>query len=213
MRRLFGGSKAQPAPSLEDQTKKLDGRVSVLDEKIKKLEQELQGYKQQLNKTRPGSPANNVLKQKALRVLKQKRMYEAQRDQMMGQSFNMEQAYFATESIKDTITTVAAMKEGSKVLKQQLKKVNIDQIENLQDDMQDMLDLNNEIQDALSRSYATPDELDEDALDAELAALDDEIDFEDSMPSYLKAPSAPQGEVSSPQQEPGLLFPSVPQSV
>lgn len=32
--------------------------------------------------------------------------YEAQRDQMMGQSFNMEQAYFATQTMQDTIQTV-----------------------------------------------------------------------------------------------------------
>ncbi len=32
--------------------------------------------------------------------------YEQQRDQLMSQSFNMEQANFATQSLKDTVTTV-----------------------------------------------------------------------------------------------------------
>ena len=53
----------------------LDGRIGTLDEKIRKLDVELAGYKQQLNKTRAGSPAQNVIKQKAMRVLKQKKMY------------------------------------------------------------------------------------------------------------------------------------------
>jgi charged multivesicular body protein 5 len=211
MRRLFGGSKpAAPPPSLEDATKRLDTRVTTLDEKIKKLDVELSGYKAQLAKTRPGTPANNALKQKALRVLKQKKMYEAQRDQMMGQSFNMEQAYFATQTIQDTIQTVQAMKVGAQAMKQQFKQIKINEIENLQDDMQDLLDTNNEIQDILGRSYSLPTDVDEDDLDAELAMLQDELIAEDSMPSYLKAPSAPTENPSAMEDE--LQFPAVPQS-
>ena len=44
--------------------------------------------------------------QKALRVLKQKKMYEQQRENLMAQSFNMEQANFATQMLKDTKVTV-----------------------------------------------------------------------------------------------------------
>lgn len=44
--------------------------------------------------------------QKAMRVLKQKKMYEQQRENLMAQSFNMEQANFATQMLKDTKVTV-----------------------------------------------------------------------------------------------------------
>lgn len=47
----------------------------------------------------------------------------------MQQSFNMEQAQFVTENLKNTITTVEAMKVGAKEMKQQYKKVNIDKID------------------------------------------------------------------------------------
>lgn len=55
--------------------------------------------------------------------------YEGQRDQMQQQSFNMEQAAFTTENLKNTITTVEAMKIGAKEMKKQYKAVNIDKID------------------------------------------------------------------------------------
>jgi len=211
MRRLFGSNKpAAPLPSLEDSSKRLDSTISSLDEKIKKLEVELTGYKQQLNKSRAGSPAQSAIKQKALRVLKQKKMYEAQRDQIMGQQWNLQQAHMTTQSIQDTIQTVNVMKVGAQVMKKELKNLKMNDIDKLQDDMQDMLDTTNEIQDALSRSYAVPNDVDEEDLDAELAALGDEISMEDSLPSYLQTPSAPTEVPGSAQAE--LKFPSIPQS-
>lgn len=44
-----------------------------MDEKIKKLDIELNRYKEQIKKTRPG-PAQEAVKSRAMRVLKQKRM-------------------------------------------------------------------------------------------------------------------------------------------
>jgi charged multivesicular body protein 5 len=66
----------------------------------------------------------------------------------------------------------------------------------MQDEMSDMLEQADEVQDALGRSYGTP-EIDEDELEAELDALGDEIALDDDS-SYLddavKAPSAPDKE-------------------
>ena len=42
-------------------------------------------------------------------------------------------------------------------MKTEYKKLDIDKIENLQDEMEDMLDMNNEIQEAMARQYDTPD--------------------------------------------------------
>jgi hypothetical protein len=62
--------------------------------------------------------------------------------------------------------------------------------------MADMLEQADEVQDALGRSYGTP-EIDEDELEAELDALGDEIALDDDT-SYLddavKAPSTPDKE-------------------
>ena len=48
----------------------------------------------------------NAIKQKALRVLKQRKMYESQRENLANQSFNMEQTNYATQMLKDTKVTV-----------------------------------------------------------------------------------------------------------
>lgn len=55
--------------------------------------------------------------------------YEQQADNLRQQSFNMEQANFACQTLKDTHTTVAAMKTGMKQMQKEFKKINIDDIE------------------------------------------------------------------------------------
>ena len=190
MKRIFGAKKnLPPPPTLGDASAELETRTAGLDEKIKKLEVELAGYKEKLKKAK--GPAAKTLKQRAMAVLKRKKMYEAQRDQLAGQAFNVEQTSFAIDSVKDTLTTVDAMKAASKTLKTEFKKVDIDQIEDVQDDLADMMEDMNEVQDALGRSYGIGDDVDEADLDAELACLDDELGMdelglEDSTPAYLQ---------------------------
>jgi len=188
MRRLFGGpGKPQPTVDLDEATKKLDDRVGGLDEKIKKLDAELMQYREQMKKTKPGTGARNVLQQKAMRVLKQKKIYEQQRDQYASQSFNMEQANFATQTMKDTVTTVTAMKQANVTMKQQFKNINIDEIQDVHDDLQDLMEENNEIQEVLSKSFGNLDYIDEQDLEDELSALGEELYEEESVPSYLNS--------------------------
>ena len=140
MRRIFGARKAQaPAPSLGDASQRLDERTTALDDKIRKLEVELGGYKEKLKKAR--GAAAQTLKRRAMGVLKRKRMYDQQRDQLAGQAFNVEQTSFAIDSVKDTLETVQAMKTASKTLKKEVKKVDLSQIEDLQDDLADMMEV------------------------------------------------------------------------
>ncbi|XP_068142176.1 charged multivesicular body protein 5 [Drosophila tropicalis] len=196
MNRLFGrGKPKEPGPSLNDCISGVDARATNIEEKIAKLETELRKYREQMSKMREG-PAKNSVKQKALRVLKQKKAYEQQAESLRNQSFNMEQANYAAQSLKDTQATVAAMKDGVKQMKNEYKKINIDQIEDIQDDMADMFEQADEVQEALGRTYGMP-EVDDDDLQAELDALGDEIALDDDS-SYLddvvKAPEAPDRE-------------------
>lgn len=55
--------------------------------------------------------------------------YEQQADSLRNQSFNMEQANYASQSLKDTQATVVAMKDGVKSMQKEFKKINIDHIE------------------------------------------------------------------------------------
>jgi charged multivesicular body protein 5 len=141
-------------------------------------------------------PGKTAIKQKALKVLQQRKQYEAQRDQLQAQSWNMEQAGMMQDNLKNTMTTIDAMKTTTKELRKQYGKVNIDKIDKLQDEMADLMDMGNDIQDAISRSYDVPEDVDESELDAELEALSDEVDFEgigesSSMPSYMLDDAAP----------------------
>lgn len=54
----------------------MDSRAENIEQKIAKLDAELKKYKDQMMKMREG-PSKNAVKQKALRVLKQRKMYVA----------------------------------------------------------------------------------------------------------------------------------------
>lgn len=198
MNRLFGKSKPkEPPPNLTDCVSNIDSRGESIDKKIARLDAELKKYKDQMAKMRNG-PSKNMVKQKAMRVLKQKKMYESQRENLSNQSFNMEQQNFNIQQIKDTKSTVDAMRYGVKDFKKAYKHVNIDDIENLQDELEDLTEQSSEIQEVMGRSYGMP-ELDDDDLEAELDALGDEMGFDEDT-SYLdEAVSTP----SVPTSEPG----------
>jgi charged multivesicular body protein 5 len=187
----------------------VDTRIESIDVKLAKLNSELTTYQQRLAKMRDG-PGKTAIKQKALKVLQQRKMYESQRDQLQQQSWNMEQAGMMQDNLKNTMTTVDAMKTTTKELRKQYGKVNIDKIEKLQDEMADLMDMGNDIQESISRSYDVPEEVDEDELDAELEALGDEVDFEGSMgeasgmPSYMLDDTAPPQFIDDPP-EPGKV--------
>jgi charged multivesicular body protein 5 len=152
--------------------------------KLAKLTSELTTYQQRLSRMRDG-PGKTAIKQKAIKILQQRKQYEAQKDQLQQQSWNMEQAGMMQDAMKTT----------QKELKKQYGKVDIDKIERMQDEMADLMDIGNDIQESISRSYEVPEDVDEAELDAELEALGEEVDFGaelgEEMPSYLKDSAVP----------------------
>jgi charged multivesicular body protein 5 len=208
MNRLFGSGKKDPAsikakPTLSDSIQKTDERTDSIEVKLRKLDGELARYKDQMSKMRDG-PAKNSIRQRAMQVLKQKKMYEQQRDLLMQQSFNMEQTNFSIETLQQTVQTVQVMKDANKQLKKQFKSVNISAIEDVQDDLADLLQDAAEVQEVLGRAYGLPDDVDEADLEAELEALEhwsptatgNSLDMNNSdsqlfgaEPSYLEEPT------------------------
>lgn len=216
MRRIFGSSKPQaPPPTLDETTERVNLRGDKVDDQIRKLDDQLVKYKEQIKKTRPG-PAQDAIKRRALQVLKQRKLYESQREQLYTQQFNMEQTRFTVENIKDTVTTVQAMKAASADMKSVMKKnkeLDINYIEKMQDDMFDLMDMTREINDAMGRSYDIPEDVDESDLMAELDALEADMSMTDAskgeVPSYLQEPdldlpSAPTKEAAGSEAELGL---------
>ncbi|KAF8457817.1 Snf7-domain-containing protein [Terfezia claveryi] len=195
MNRLFGTKNTAPKPTLQGAISSLDSRVESIDVKLAKLNAELSTYQQRMAKMRDG-PGKSALKQKALKVLQQRKMYEGQREQLQQQGWNMEQAGMMQDNLKNVMVTVDALKTTNKELKMQYGKINLDKIEQLQDEMADLMDLGNEIQESISRSYNVPDDVDEAELDAELEALSEEMELSggwetevggsDSLPAFLQ---------------------------
>merc|ERR1711942_238974 len=200
MNRLFGRGKPKgPGPNLGDCIANVDSRADSIEKKVGALDKELVKYKDQMKKMREG-PGKNAVKQKALRVLKQKKMYEGQLENLRTQSFNMEQTNYTTQMLKDTKTTVDAMKVGVKEMKKEFKNINIDQVEDLQDELSDMMEDANEIQEVMGRQYGMPD-LDEDELEAELDALGDDLLLDDDTSFLDDAVTAPSIPISEPGGE------------
>ena len=196
MNRLFGTKNATPKPGLTEAIASTETRADGVTQKIKKLDQELSRYRDQMKKmgSGPGKvrgmprlsscshhahthPLPSLLhpqkavEARAIRVLKQKRLYESQLDQLYQQSYNMEQATMTTENLRNTMATVDAMSSANKEMKRTYGKIDIDKIERVQDEMEDMIEQANEVQESLGRSYGVPDEIDEGELQAELDAL------------------------------------------
>ena len=199
MNRLFGAKTSAPKPTLQGAISNVDSRIESADVKIAKLNSELTTYQQRMSRMRDG-PGKNALKQKALKILQQRKMYEGQRDQLQSQSWNMEQANMMQDNLKNTMTTVDAMKTTTKDLKKQYGKINIDKIDKMQDEMADLMDVGNDIQESISRSYDVPEDVDEAELDAELEALGEEQQFEGlGMETEGAMPGFMQDDINPPQ--------------
>ncbi|KAH9971342.1 vacuolar protein sorting-associated protein 60 [Lactifluus volemus] len=190
MNRIFGSSSSKkPKPTLQDVIDQTDARSATIEVKIKKLDGELMRYKEQMSKLRNG-PGKEAIQQRALRTLKQKRMYESQLEQLTQQTFNIESTALATENLRNTMVTLDAMKQANTELRKQYGKIDLDKIESIQYDMEELLDQANEVQETLGRSYAVPDEIDEADLEAGrrregpsyLADLNKAPDFIDEAP-------------------------------
>jgi charged multivesicular body protein 5 len=76
-----------------------------------------------------------------VQVLRQKKMYEQQRETLMNQQVNMESTRFTVESIQDTVQTVQALQAASKQMKSTMKtnkELDLSFIDKLQEDLADM---------------------------------------------------------------------------
>eukprot|EP00898_Chlorokybus_atmophyticus_P008982 jgi/Chlat1/9085/Chrsp96S08366 len=193
MKRLFGAAKEKaPPPSLEDANSSLGSRGDTVDDKartVRKLDAQLAQYREQIKRTRPG-PAQEAVKRRAMQVLKQKRLYEGQREQLYNQQFGLEQVAFAQQTMKDSQQQLTAMKAAAKDLKGYQKTMNINKIEAMQDEMYDLVDYANEMNDVMGRSYGVPEDIDEDELLGELDALETDMISDsaaaEDVPSYLQ---------------------------
>eukprot|EP00183_Erythrolobus_madagascarensis_P002189 CAMPEP_0185850516 /NCGR_PEP_ID=MMETSP1354-20130828/4625_1 /TAXON_ID=708628 /ORGANISM="Erythrolobus madagascarensis, Strain CCMP3276" /LENGTH=233 /DNA_ID=CAMNT_0028551207 /DNA_START=104 /DNA_END=805 /DNA_ORIENTATION=- len=173
----------------------LEARSGGLEAKLRKCDQDLAMYKKEMQRLKPGTSQYNMYKQRALRVLKQKRVYEKQMAQTGNQQFNMDQMKFAKESVADAKASVQMMQEANKTMKKDMASVDVSQVEELHDDMEEMLMDANDIGDMLGRTYDLGDGITDADLEAELDGVEEElfdgIGIDSSVPSYLQPSNVP----------------------
>lgn len=105
MQGIFGAKKNKDAQaSISDASDSIYKKGDSIDEKIKRLDAELVRYKEQIKKTRPGT-AQETIKARAIRLIKQKKVYESQRDMLYSQSFKLDKVSFAADEFKDAQQT------------------------------------------------------------------------------------------------------------
>ena len=168
----------------------MDARCKVIQVKVDECNVQLNELKKQMASAK--GTRLNALKQKALQILRRRKMYDTQLGQIMNQQFNVDQVAFAQESIQDTINTVAALKQANIAQKEVMKNFNMDQMEDLFDDMADMMADMEEINEVMTRTYNC--DYDESELLGELDELDEEIVSEQlneglGLPSYIPNPA------------------------
>ena len=190
MNKLFGAKKKEEpkpqGPSLKETSDKLGERSGVLDTKVQDLNKELMAVKKEMVNAK--GMRKKALQQKALHILKRRKMYDNQLGYVQNQQFNVDQVAFNAESMQDTLNTMSAMKEAAAAQKEQMAKFDFDQMEDVMDDMADLMADQEEIQDMMSRNFGV--EYDENELMDELAELDEEIIGEQlnegiGLPSYI----------------------------
>jgi charged multivesicular body protein 5 len=163
MQRFFGQASNTPKPTLGDAITKQDERANQIQERINKIDQQLAQLKPKLH-----IPSQ---KQRAMQLLQQKKQYEAQQSQMMNISYNMTNTQLHVDQIENTKVIVDTMKQSTKQMKSQMKKMDVGKIEDLQYELEELMENSTEIQDVLGRSYNV--DVNEADLELELQQLED----------------------------------------
>ena len=121
------------------------------------------------------------LKRKALDLIKRRKALESMQSKVDGQRFNIDNMAFQQTQIQTNIDTVNAMKQNNKVMKEQMKNINVDDVDDLALDMEDLVAESNEISEILAAPIGA--DFDDADLEGELEALeagleDGEVDME-----------------------------------
>ncbi|CAA9989732.1 vacuolar-sorting protein SNF7, putative [Plasmodium knowlesi strain H] len=194
--------------TLDEAYGNLEKSVKSIDDNIDKYNKELNIIKQKIEEEKKKNPVNqhaiNNLRNKAAIIIKRKKTYESNKENTLGIQFNIDQIKYANDNVQMSIDTCKALESTSKIMKKNMKKVNIGKIEKLQDDLFDYMEEAKEIGEILSSSYDIPLELDENEIDAELSLIEDSIldeQVEDNITDYLESDKVEEKQEEAPEQE------------
>ncbi|GFE55802.1 charged multivesicular body 5-like [Babesia ovis] len=167
--------KSNTGPSIQETSQQLDTKLASIDEKIKGCNAELARIKAALGVTKSAG-AVAAAKRKASQVLQRRRVYETQRDQLVGVQLAVDQCDHISSQVKTAVDIRNALSASVKATRKQLKQVNMNDLERLQEEVEDLQDYAAEINDTFDGRYSNNDALDEDELEFEFATLEDPED-------------------------------------
>lgn len=179
---LFGKKKTQAAPKLSDSIQSLRKASEMLDKRQNHLDKQIAQATAEAK-----AKMKNKDKKGALFLLKRKKMYEKQVEQIYGKKANIETQIIALENAGINGDVAAAMQTGERALRSTLAKHNIDDVEEAMEQITETMDQADELSNALSNPIGPI--MDEDELEDELGELEAELTEEAF--STVEAPANP----------------------
>ena len=138
----------EPAPSLSDASKRLDESLEEITKKINACDEDLLAYKR--------NPAAGS-KQRALQVLKRKKMLENQRDSLYSTLGVVEETSHSISAMETLTVSVNAMRAAVQT-SSKLTLPNIDEVEDLMEEMEEFVEQQREITDIFNANSQVVDE-------------------------------------------------------
>jgi len=183
MRKLFGGGKKQKA-----QPKEMGANQAIQNTRntIERLEKREAHLEKQINTLLKEAKARNKKgdKKGALYRLKKKKLLEKELQSLCDKKLNLERNIIALDSAIVNQNMMGTMSAVKNTLAAEMKKADVDKVDEVMDDMADLMDQQNEINEALGNPMG--EDYDEDELADELADLEDEIELEDQEENEVK---------------------------
>jgi len=172
-----------PERGIEDVVQDTDRKSNSFDSKAADCDAELRKITEKL-KTTDSAISRQLLQQKAKTILIRKKRFEQQAESLREKSFNLESLASTLTSADDMRLVAGALKSGTKHMKKELKKIDLATIEDQQEELADLIDLTEEVQNALSKNYEIPEDIGDEELESQLELLGDEI-VQDNDTSYI----------------------------
>ena len=127
----------------------------------------------------------------ALMDMRRKKMYEKEIAKLEATQLTLEQQCFTIESAKANMDVVSAITEGANQMKKMNGALNVEDVAELREDIEEQQQMGDEVSNLLSEGIGFTAGMDEDELEAELAALSDGEHNEEVVNVLSKAPNAP----------------------
>ncbi|GIX64057.1 proteasome subunit beta type 3, putative [Babesia caballi] len=155
--------------SLQETSQGVDAKISAIDEKINRCNADLASIKSALANTNGAGAA--AAKRKAMQVLQRRKVYEGQREQLIGVQMAVDQSEHVAAQVQTAVEMRNALSASVKGARKQLRRLNLTELEGLQEQMEDLTEYTNEINEIIGRTYALPEDVDENELELEFAML------------------------------------------